>query len=198
MDTQSQATLEIEKALQKMKSILDNDGVTKESLRKVSARLSELAMRKELWSSDMYPPPEGQTKQVRYLIRQEPDQTYALYLNAMLPGKKSTPHNHDSWACIASIQGTETNYLFDRLDDGTKPDFADVRLRETVQVTPGSSIALLPGEIHAIEVGGNEPVWQLHFYGLAVEAQTTRLAFDLEKKKSFSKTVGVETTRSST
>lgn len=196
MDNQFQASEAVQKSVLVMKSILENEGVTRESLGKVCAELVTLAGRRDLWSPEKYLPPAGDQKQVRYLIHQEPDQTYALYLNAMLGGKKSDPHNHDSWACIASIQGTETNHLFDRLDDGTKPGYAELKLRETIQVSPGTSVALLAGDIHSIEVSGHEPVWQLHFYGLAVEAQSGRLAFDPATKRSFKKTVGVATVRS--
>ncbi len=192
MNSQARDTQSILNSVASMKAILTKEGVTRESLDRVAAELVKLATDAD-WSAQRYPaPPAGQT-QIRYLIHQEPDQTYALYLNAMNPGKKSLPHNHDTWVCVAAIRGVETNKLYDRLDDGAVAGYAELVLRETVEVSPGRAVSLMPGDVHAIEVNGHEPVWQLHLYGLPVEAQTGRLAFDIENKRSFEKGVGVKT-----
>jgi len=172
---------------------IKQQGPTRTVLAAVAKELDGLASQVKPWLEQAYPPPGDGEKQVRYLLAQDDQQDYALYLNAMNPGKKSHPHDHESWVCIASVQGNERNYLYDRLDDGQQEGYADIRLRETIDVVPGWPVFLEAGEIHAIEVTGDEPVWQLHFYGMAVEKQSRRLAFDMAAKKCFLKGVGVAT-----
>ena len=47
-----------------------------------------MASKKELWCEDEFPAPIGDSVQTRYLISQDDDDSYALYLNVMHTGKK--------------------------------------------------------------------------------------------------------------
>ena len=162
------------------REILDASALDRTVLDGIRARILEIAARKELWSEADYPSPEPGEQQNRYLIGQEGPDGISLYLNVLRAGKKIPPHNHTTWACIAAVDGVEHNTLYDRLDDGSAPGKAEIRAREVVAVTPGSAIAMLPDDVHSVEIRGDQIIRHLHFYGRPLEMLDQRLTFDME------------------
>ncbi|MHA1529234.1 MAG: hypothetical protein ACTSVG_09440 [Alphaproteobacteria bacterium] len=162
------------------REILDASALDRTALDAIRARILEIAARKELWSEAAYPSPEPDEQQNRYLIGQEGPDGISLYLNVLRAGKKIPPHNHTTWACIAAVDGVEHNTLYDRLDDGSAPGKAEIRAREVVAVTPGSAIAMLPDDVHSVEIRGEQIIRHLHFYGRPLEMLDQRLTFDMD------------------
>ena len=76
----------INSAKQHTKTPLNRSGIEA-----VLTQLKVIAAQKQWWSAHEYPAPTEGELQARYLIHEEPDHSYALYLNVMKPGKKSCP-----------------------------------------------------------------------------------------------------------
>ena len=186
---------EAEAMVAKAKETIRRKGVTREAMRDVLVSLEALARQAQLWSSDRFHDPKSDELQVRHFVREDPDQTFALYLNVLRPGKRIFPLNHTTWACVAAVQGQEHNSLHEIVEGGLKIGPAKLRKIEDIVVEPGRGIAMLADDIHSVEVKGERIVRHLHFYGLALEAVSGGIMFDPNKGIAYANSIGVTTTR---
>jgi len=180
---------------QSMKRKVEQGGVRREVLGDVLSHLMRLAAESATWSAENYPDPQGDVQHVRYLIQESPDKTYALYLNVLRPGKRVPPHDHTTWACIAPVKGTEINSLWDRVDDRSIPGRAQLKLRTVLRVEGDTGAALLPDDIHSLEIPGTECTRHLHLYGRALETLSERVEYDVDAGTVRKMDIGVQTRR---
>ncbi|MDR5759309.1 cysteine dioxygenase family protein [Caballeronia sp. LZ035] len=161
------------------RSIVEEDGLTRAALERLSARLATLATQDGLFDAADFPPPQVHSGDTSVRYRLNPDEEgFALYLNSLLPGKTTIPHNHDTWAVIVAVEGEELNRVYRRVDDGVDPDRAQLDVAREVVVRPGTPIAFLPEDIHSIHVNGSAPTLHFHLYGRPLETLTGRLGFE--------------------
>ncbi|WMY09727.1 cysteine dioxygenase family protein [Paraburkholderia phenoliruptrix] len=184
-DTRNDVSTQRKEAVQALlvdaRRIIGEKSVTREALKALSERLVELATQRALFDAADFPPPQPGSGDTSTRYRLNPGEDgFALYLNSLLPGKTTIPHNHDTWAVIAAIDGAELNRLYRRLDDGRDPDRAQLELAQEVVVRPGVPIAFLPDDIHSIHVGGAQPTLHFHLYGRPLETLTGRLGFETD------------------
>ena len=171
----------IQQTLVAIRAIAAQDGITRTSLARIADRLQELAAQEALFPFDAFPPPPADDADAssRYLLHEDSDKTFALYLNSINPGKTTPPHNHTTWAVIVALEGEELNRVYTRTDDGSDPERATLNLAQEVVVQPGTPIAFLDDDIHSIHVLGNKPTRHFHLYGHALETLTGRVGYDL-------------------
>ncbi len=178
------------------RAIVQREGATRESLASVLEHLQNLALQPGFWTLADFPCLDEQVRQTRYLLREDEDHSFALYLITWLPGRSIAPHNHTTWACIAAAAGAEKNTLYERMDDGQGPGPARVEYRGTkiVSIAEGG-LALLPDDIHAVDIVGDEPTLNLHLYGRALETLDRRLSFNLKSGTAAVRGIGVPSVR---
>ncbi|WP_250517637.1 cysteine dioxygenase [Caballeronia sp. INDeC2] len=160
-------------------AILERDGLTRDALAHIASALETLAARPELFSRDDFPPPDAASGDTSTRYRLNPGSDgIALYLNSLLPGKTTIAHNHDTWAVIVAVEGSEVNRVYKRTDDRRDDERATIEVDREVIVEPGTPIAFLPDDIHSIHVTGAQPTLHFHLYGRPLETLSGRLGFE--------------------
>lgn len=179
--------------LTQTRQTLDEASLGRTLLTSIQAQVESLAADTELWGAEHFPDPAENELQTRYHIGSEGDQGITLYLNVMRPGKLIKPHDHTTWACVAAVSGTEVNGLYERTDDGSVEGRATIRQCEEVDLEPGNSLALMPDDIHSVEIRGDEIIRHLHFYGQPLETLKGRKMFNVDAGTYHIMDIGVKT-----
>jgi predicted metal-dependent enzyme (double-stranded beta helix superfamily) len=89
------------------------------------------------------------------------DSDYKFVINGLIkaPHTRTQIHDHaHNWTLYGVLDGTETIERYERLDDKSKPDYAEIRKSVSVKVGPGKIDLVPPYEIHAEESGEERTV----------------------------------------
>jgi predicted metal-dependent enzyme (double-stranded beta helix superfamily) len=88
------------------------------------------------------------------LIYVDPDHHFVVNAVVRMPGRTGSVHDHaDAWVLYGMLDGTESLERYDRVDDGSRPGYAEVRLASVTTGTQGKVDLVPPHAIHA-EQGG--------------------------------------------
>src|SRR5258705_13761340 len=142
MDRIAERKREIDTAVAEVRAIEGKDGVNRESLDRIKARLLRLAARKDLFSAEDFPPPAPGSKRnsCLYRISEDADHRFALYANASASNYGTPAHNHTTWAVIVGVSGEELNRFYERTDG-----HADAATEKgSAVVRQGTGVAFIP------------------------------------------------------
>ncbi len=115
-----------------------------------------------------------------HLLHEEPDHTLAIFAIAWLPGKGTPPHDHGTWAVVVGVDGPERNIFWRRVDDGSRPGYAEIEHNGERIYGEGDVVAMLPAEIHTVCNESDAVTLSLHTYGKHINF-TDRSQFDPKK-----------------
>jgi predicted metal-dependent enzyme (double-stranded beta helix superfamily) len=115
-----------------------------------------------------------------HLLHEEPDHSLAVLVGAWLPGRGAPPHDHGTWAVVAGVDGAEKNIFWKRLDDGSRPGYAEIRVQGEKVFGPGDVLVMPPGSIHSVINETDRVTLSLHIYGKHPN-YTGRSQFDPER-----------------
>jgi predicted metal-dependent enzyme (double-stranded beta helix superfamily) len=90
------------------------------------------------------------------LLLYEDQEAVPFILNAVVrtPGRVGGVHDHaHQWVLYGLAEGHESLERYERLDDGSDPSFAEVRLESVTQGGPGTVDLIPPYDVHR-ELGG--------------------------------------------
>ena len=61
------------------------------------------------------------------LLHAEPDNSLFIVVDSWLPGRGVRPHDHGTWAVVVGVTGPEHNIFWERIDDGSRDNHAELR-----------------------------------------------------------------------
>jgi predicted metal-dependent enzyme (double-stranded beta helix superfamily) len=101
--------------------------------------------------SAAWPSTEGRKNLLFYV---DPDYHFVINGVVRVPGRTGSIHDHaDAWVLYGVLDGTESLERFDRIDDGSRPGYAEVKLSSVTTGSQGKVDLVPPRAIHA-EQGG--------------------------------------------
>ena len=89
------------------------------------------------------------------------DADYKFVINGLIKAPQTRTQIHDhahNWTLYGVLDGTESIERYERVDDRSKPDYAEIRQTVNVKVGPGKIDLVAPYEIHAEESGEERTV----------------------------------------
>ncbi|MDX1366168.1 hypothetical protein [Pseudomonas sp.] len=113
------------------------------------------------------------------LLHVEDDQSLFVVVDSWLPGRGVPPHDHDTWAVVVGVDGLERNIFWQRLDDATRPGYAELQRIGEQCIAPGQALAMPSGSIHSVINETPRTSLSFHVYGRHLN-HTARRQFDPE------------------
>jgi predicted metal-dependent enzyme (double-stranded beta helix superfamily) len=135
-----------------LRAIWAADSDNRRRMEKAKPLLERLVMDEGLKAhSARWPSTEGYKNLVLHV-----DSQHHFAINAVVrtPGRTGGVHDHaDAWVLYGVLDGTESLERYERIDDGAREGFAEVRLASVTTGTQGKVDLVPPHAIHA-EQGG--------------------------------------------
>jgi predicted metal-dependent enzyme (double-stranded beta helix superfamily) len=169
----------IGQAMAAIRVVMDNSpSIT--NLDVAKAELIELASHKDLFTFEDFPLPADDAMECSYLIHEDDDGEYALYVNSGAPHQYYAPHDHGTaWAIIAGVSGRERHQLYLRRQNPAEGESLLEKKGEVV-VAAGEAATMQPDGIHEVNAMDGKPLLHLHLYARNFVAQGERWKYDLE------------------
>jgi len=148
--------------------------------RTVLSRVRPLAKRAALAKSWLTPELYSANQEQGYgvnVLHVEPDNTLFVAAVSWLPGRGAAPHNHGTWAVVVGVDGPERNIFWERIDDRSRPGYAELQKIGEKVCDEGDVVALPTGAIHEVQNETERTTLSFHVYGRHLN-HTGRSQFD--------------------
>jgi predicted metal-dependent enzyme (double-stranded beta helix superfamily) len=108
-----------------------------------------------------------QDRYARYLLHRDRTNRFVVLSLVWLPGQSTPIHDHSCWGVMGLLDGELEEVCYERLDDGSRPDYAELAETVSSRVLPGTASYLLPPyrEIHRIGNPTQARAISIHIYG---------------------------------
>lgn len=142
----------LQKFIDDLRTIWASDPEIGSRMEKAKPLLAKLVQNEEIQARSLdWPSTEGRKNLLLYV-----DEQYEFAINAVVrvPGRKGSVHDHaHAWVLYGVLYGSESLERYERIDDRSRPDFAQVRMTSVSMGSPGKVDLVPPFDIHA-EQGG--------------------------------------------
>jgi predicted metal-dependent enzyme (double-stranded beta helix superfamily) len=106
--------------------------------------------------SARWPSTEGFKNLLLYV---DPQHHFAINAVVRTPGRVGGVHDHaDAWVLYGVLDGSESLERYERIDDGMRPGYAELRLASVTTGTQGKVDLVPPHAIHAEQCGPSRSV----------------------------------------
>lgn len=142
----------LDKFIVDLRTIWAEDSENERRMAKARPLLEQLLKETTLKAhSAAWPSTEGRKNLLLYV---DPDHHFVINAVVRMPGRTGSVHDHaDAWVLYGVLDGSESLERFERVDDGSRPGYAEVRLSSVTTGTQGKVDLVPPHSIHA-EQGG--------------------------------------------
>lgn len=142
----------LQKFIDDLRAIWASDPDVGSCMEKAKPLLEKLVQNEDIQARSVdWPSTEGRKNLLLYV-----DEQYEFAINAVVrvPGRKGSVHDHaHAWVLYGVLCGTESLERYERIDDRSRDDFAQVRMTSVSVGSPGKVDLVPPFDIHA-EQGG--------------------------------------------
>ena len=170
--------------MEDVKAILREKGSTDEGLREITQRMQVLSARDDLLEQGPIRiiPPGREALEVCDLYS-DLDDTLILAIARFAHEHPTTTHNHNTWGVICPYKGRIHYEGWERVDDVSKPGYAELKLHVKRDLEPGEALYWLPypRDIHR-QQAHDEQGWEIFLMGKGTQG-TSLLHFDPEQHK---------------
>jgi predicted metal-dependent enzyme (double-stranded beta helix superfamily) len=142
----------LDKFIVDLRAIWAEDSENERRMAKARPLLEQLLKETTLKAhSAAWPSTEGRKNLLLYV---DPDHHFVINAVVRMPGRTGSVHDHaDAWVLYGVLDGSESLEGFERVDDGSRPGYAEVKLSSVTTGTQGKVDLVPPHSIHA-EQGG--------------------------------------------
>jgi len=165
------------------KAILARNEPLEKQKAAIAERLAALSKRDDLLRLALpFGPSDASTG--LYLLWREPPAT-VLCIAEFLPGYTSPVHEHkDFWVIGCGYKGRDRWDMYERLDDGSRPDHAEVRLVDQYDIPPGKAVWMPapPRSVHSHNNVTGDVTLEVIFSANKPPAPNERLYYDVENQ----------------
>ena len=142
----------LDKFIVDLRTIWAGDSENERRMAKAKPLLEQLVKDATLKAhSAGWPSTEGRKNLLLYV---DPDHHFVINAVVRMPGRTGSVHDHaDAWVLYGVLDGSESLERFERVDDGSRSGYAEVRLSSVTTGTQGKVDLVPPHSIHA-EQGG--------------------------------------------
>jgi predicted metal-dependent enzyme (double-stranded beta helix superfamily) len=163
--------------IKEAEAIVDREGTSETGFQKIGLCLRRLAEESDLITEERMTSLHGSEAKATILER---GATGSVLMLARFPSEAETPiHNHNSWGIACVLRGRGRYRKWDRIDDGSDPDRANLRLAWERELEAGEFVwfGSPPDDIHS-QQGIDGESFELVYFGSDPFARP-RAYFDL-------------------
>lgn len=174
----------IDETMTEARRAVDELGTSDAAMKRIQVALNRLARTSGLKKRAHLSEVHGSETIGATVLASDGDDRITLFLVRFAPGTSTTVHDHTTWGVIHLLEGRHQYIQWERIDKGSDPEHAELRVKYEKVLDPGDSVYWHgpPHDIHSQETKSG-PVWVLGLAGknLMSEAVTRhRHYFDPE------------------